>query len=82
MVFIDMVADPDQIEQAEDRIHRASRMHQVTYWRLVSEGTIMEDVLAKVDQRYRETRKVYDGTRGINYLRKLIGDDFEGLMAA
>lgn len=80
MVFTDLVHDPDKIEQTEDRIHRASRNHQVTYWRLVSEGTIMEEIVATVDERFRATRKTYDGVRGIPFGRKLIGD-MHGLAA-
>lgn len=81
MVFTDLVHDPDKIEQTEDRIHRASRMHQVTYWRLVSEDTVMEDIVATVDERFRTTRRTYDGVRGVPFARKILGN-FEGLMAA
>lgn len=42
-VFIlDESWNPDDQEQAEDRCHRASRIHQVTVYRLVTEGTIDE----------------------------------------
>ena len=80
MIFTDVVHDPDKIEQTEDRIHRASRIHQVTYWRLVVEGSVMEDVLATVDHRYNITRRTYDGSRGIPFARKLLGN-MEGLAA-
>jgi superfamily II DNA or RNA helicase len=80
MVFTDVVHDPDKMEQTEDRIHRASRIHQVTYWRLIVEDTMMGDVLAQADQRYQALRKSYDGTRGVAYLRKMLGD-FERLAA-
>jgi hypothetical protein len=82
MIFTDLVHDPDRVEQAEDRIHRASRNHQVMYWRLVTEGTIAEEVVATVDSRYKATRKVYDGSRGIAYLRTVVGDSLDGLEVA
>lgn len=74
MVFLDLVHDPDKLEQAEDRIHRASRMHQVTYWRLVSKGTADVVVLMEADTRYRDTRKTYDGDRGVQFARMMLGE--------
>lgn len=42
-VFIlDETWNPDNQEQAEDRCHRASRIHQVTVYRLVTDSTIDE----------------------------------------
>lgn len=42
-VFIlDETWNPDNEEQAEDRCHRASRIHQVTVYRLLTRGTIDE----------------------------------------
>jgi hypothetical protein len=73
MIFIDWPLDPDKVEQAEDRIHRASRNHQVTYWRLVPKGTIMVDIVREMDKRYRDTRKSYDGSRGVSFERQLLG---------
>lgn len=72
MIFLDCSHDPDKMEQVEDRIHRASRMHQVTYWRLIALDTVDEAVLEIVDARYRETRKTYDGVRGVNFARTMI----------
>lgn len=72
MIFVDSVHDPDKMEQAEDRIHRASRNHQVTYWRLASKGTADIAVLQTVDTRYRETRKTYDGDRGVEFARMMM----------
>lgn len=45
--FLDETWAPDDQEQAEDRIHRASRIHQVTIYRYVAEGTI-DEVKAEV----------------------------------
>jgi len=72
MIFVDSVHDPDKMEQAEDRIHRASRFHHVTYWRLCSVDTIDMAILSEVDARYRETRKTYDGSRGVAFARLML----------
>lgn len=72
MVFIEPNADPDKLEQAEDRIHRASRNHVCTYWRLVSKGTSDVVVLGTADTRYRDTRRSYDGDRGVQFARKML----------
>jgi SNF2 family DNA or RNA helicase len=50
--FLDETWNPDDTEQAEDRIHRSSRIHQVTcrYYRTI--GTIDEDVVTgNIDKR-------------------------------
>ena len=72
MIFIDQVQDADVMEQVEDRIHRASRNHQVTFWRLVSMDTADVVVLQAADHRYRETRKMYEGSRGIAFARRML----------
>lgn len=72
MIFVDSVNDPDKMEQAEDRIHRASRNHHVTYWRLASLETVDMAILADIDTRYRETRKTYDGARGVEFARMML----------
>lgn len=81
MIFTDLVHDPDKVEQTEDRIHRASRMHQVTYWRLVTEDTVMEEIVATVDERYATTRRTYDGSRGVSFARKLLDNHLDGIAA-
>jgi SNF2 family DNA or RNA helicase len=73
MVFVGMVHDPDKMEQAEDRIHRASRMHQVTYWRLCSVGTADQALLMAMDSRYEATRRTYEGNRGVAFARRMLG---------
>lgn len=73
MIFMDLVHDPDRIEQAEDRIHRASRMHHAFYWRLVAVGTIDQATVELVDARYKTTRASYDGSRGIEFARRMLG---------
>lgn len=73
MIFVDSVHDPDRMEQAEDRIHRASRNHQVTYWRLASIDTGDMVVLQTIDTRYRQTRAMYEGHRGVAFARRMLG---------
>jgi SNF2 family DNA or RNA helicase len=41
-IIMDETWDPDDQEQAEDRVHRASRIHQVTVYYLRSRDTIEE----------------------------------------
>jgi hypothetical protein len=75
MIFIDYPhKDPDKVEQAEDRIHRASSNHQVTYWRLIPQGTIIQEMVRDMDTRYATTRASYDGSRGASYHREFIAD--------
>jgi hypothetical protein len=42
--ILDETWDPDDQEQAEDRVHRASRIHQVTAYYYRTKGTIEEDI--------------------------------------
>jgi Zierdtviridae DNA helicase len=43
--FIDEMWSPDEMEQAEDRLHRASRMHQVMIYQYRTMGTIDEYIM-------------------------------------
>lgn len=78
MIFMDMVHDPDRIEQAEDRIHRASRMHHAFYWRLVSQESIDVATVELVDARYRTTRATYEGSRGVEFARRMLAGATRG----
>lgn len=44
--FVDTSWAPDDDEQAEDRIHRTSKIHQVRIYQYFAEGTIDEDRMA------------------------------------
>lgn len=46
--FLDETWSPDEMEQAEDRIHRASRNHQVTIYNYRSRNTIDEYVMGEM----------------------------------
>jgi SNF2 family DNA or RNA helicase len=54
MVVLDQPWISDQDDQLEPRIHRVSRIHQVTVYRLVSTGTIDEWMASLTDEQ-RET---------------------------
>jgi SNF2 family DNA or RNA helicase len=45
MIILDETWVPDDQEQLEDRIHRVSRIHQVTVYYLRSKGTIEEHIM-------------------------------------
>jgi len=72
LIMLDMPYDPDMQEQIEDRIHRASNMHQVTIWNLVTVGTIEQVIVQTVDKRYKATRFSMDGRRGVDIERKVL----------
>lgn len=72
LIMFDLPYDPDTIEQIEDRIHRASRNHQVVIWTLLAIGTIDQAVAQKVSKRYQITRQSMDGRRGIDFEKKIL----------
>lgn len=51
VIFMDETWVPDEQEQAEDRVHRGSRMHQVTVYYLRSKGTIEEMIADRVREK-------------------------------
>lgn len=44
MVILDETWNPDDQKQVEDRLHRLSRIHQVTIWKVFSRNTIEESI--------------------------------------
>lgn len=72
LIFIDIPRNPDIQEQVEDRIHRVSRVHQVTIWRLRSRGTIDMAIAAKNDEAYNQTRNLMDGVRSVDFERNIL----------
>jgi hypothetical protein len=72
LILLDLPYDPDMLEQIEDRIHRASNMHQVTIWTLIGVGTIDQVVAQTIARRYRVTRQSLDGRRGVDFERKVL----------
>lgn len=72
LIMFDSPYDPDRVEQIEDRIHRASNMHKVTIWTLISVGTIDQAIMEKMNKRYKVTRRVLDGARGIQFEKDIV----------
>lgn len=72
MIFMDRVHDPDRVTQAEDRVHRVSRNHNVVIWRLITVGSIDEAIDITNERRFNVTRQHMDGRRGVDFARKVL----------
>jgi SNF2 family DNA or RNA helicase len=72
LIMFDSPYDPDRVEQIEDRVHRASSNHHVTIWNLIAVDTIDEAIMEKVSNRYQTTRELMDGSRGVEFARKVL----------
>ena len=72
LIMVDLPYDPDRIEQIEDRVHRASSNHSVTIWNLIAVNTIDHAIMEKMSKRFRLTRKLLDGSRGVDFARKML----------
>lgn len=72
LIMLDLPYDPDRLEQIEDRVHRASNMHKVTIWHLLSKNSIDEAIAEKSTDRRIETRTLLDGSRGIDFSRRVV----------
>lgn len=72
MVFISETRDPDQQTQTEDRIHRVSNPRHCMYYYLRSLGTVDVGTAMISAQRDKETRRLLDVRRGVNYVRQVI----------
>lgn len=77
MHIMDEDTDPGVMEQLEDRIHRASRVHQVTIYYYRTEGTV--DLKRAHDAEYRRKvqHAVLDGRRGASYVREFMKEALE-----
>lgn len=73
VVFLDETFIPDDQEQVENRIHRMSRIHQVTVWYLRSKDSIEETVCAITGARDAVLKGRLDGSRGVSFERLLAG---------
>lgn len=73
VILFDETYIPDDQEQVEDRAHRVSRIHPVTIWYVRSKGTIEEGIATTTGDRRTFTKKLLDGSRGVEFARKLIG---------
>lgn len=77
IVFLDETFIPEDQEQAENRIHRMSRMHQVSVWYVRSKGTVEEQICRTTGARESVMRGRLDGSRGVEAMRRLIENDFK-----
>jgi len=60
VIFMDETWVPDDQEQAEDRIHRASRIHQVTVYFIRTKGTIEEFIYRKTQGKQNINNRILD----------------------
>jgi SNF2 family DNA or RNA helicase len=63
--FLDESYAPDEDEQAEDRIHRASRIHNVTIYRYRAKGTVDEDIIDTSFDKAEAHARILDVRRSI-----------------
>lgn len=60
LVLIDSTHNPDDQVQVEDRIHRISRVHNVSIWNVVTKGTIDEQILKTTRKTGRSLKRILD----------------------
>lgn len=71
LVLLDETTVPDDQEQVEDRIHRASRNHNVTIYYLRTLGTLDHEIAWIAAARENVQRYLMDGARGVEYAKKV-----------
>lgn len=71
MVLIDE-GPVDVMIQVEDRIHRVSKPRPVEYYYLRSEGTVDVGIAMVNAQRGKDSRRLLDERRGVEYLRRVL----------
>lgn len=72
MVVLDETWDFSDQEQVEDRIHRLSRMHQVTIWKCFSRGTIEEGIYRNNLESEASIKQILDGERGVSLMKAFV----------
>lgn len=60
VVFMDETWVPDDQEQASDRVHRASRIHQVTIYTIRTKGTIEEYIMRRTQGKQNVNDRILD----------------------
>ena len=79
MVIMDETWVPDDQEQVEDRVHRASNIeHQVDVWYVRTKDTIEEQIAAVNMGKAESNHKVLDAERGLRFARERFGVKVEG----
>lgn len=71
LVLLDETYVPDDQEQVEDRIHRTSRIHNVTIYNLRVLDTIEEEIAWITAAREDVQKYLLDGARGVEQARKI-----------
>jgi SNF2 family DNA or RNA helicase len=71
LVLLDETTVPDDQEQVEDRVHRTSRIHNVTIHYLRTLGTQDEEIAWVAAARENIQKYLLDGTRGVEYAKRL-----------
>lgn len=71
LVLLDETAVPDDQEQVEDRIHRTSRIHNVTIYYLRTLGSMDEEIAWIAAARMSVQQYLLDGARGVETARAL-----------
>lgn len=72
MVILDETWSTSDQEQVEDRIHRLSRMHQVTIWKVFSRNTIEESIAKANSAKEFSIKSIIDGERGVEFLKAVL----------
>lgn len=71
-IFISETRIPDQQVQAEDRTHRVSNPRHCMYYYLRSLGTVDVGTALVNQDMIRDTHRLMDGRRGVDYLRQVM----------
>lgn len=72
MIMISETRVPTQQSQAEDRIHRVSNPRQCMYYYLRSLDTVDVGTAQVNQQMLRDTHRLLDERRGVDYMRQII----------
>jgi SNF2 family DNA or RNA helicase len=72
LIIVDETWNPDDQIQLEDRIHRASRIHQVMIYQLMTKGTIDEYIKATTSEKFSVTSRLLDERRGVEVAKMLV----------
>ena len=72
LVILDETWNTSDQEQVEDRLHRLSRMHQVTIWKVFSRNTIEESIARANADKEASIKAIIDGQRGVDFFKELI----------
>lgn len=72
LVILDETWNTSDQEQVEDRLHRLSRIHQVTIWKVFSRNTIEESIARANMDKEVSIKAIIDGQRGVEFYKELL----------